>query len=97
MLNKSLNKVREALLSALENENVAIALFGSCAAGVNNESSDIDIAVIPKGSFKNWKLSILREKIENLNIPYVVDIVDFSIVSESFKKTALQNVVWWKI
>jgi hypothetical protein len=40
--------------------------------------------------------SQLKEKIENLNIPYKVEIVDFSQVSESFKKEAIKEVVVWK-
>lgn len=89
--------IREIVVKELDDEDVSIALFGSFAAGTNTEASDIDIAVIPKGKLKRWKLSLLREKLEELAVPYVVDLVDFSIVSESFKNTALTNVLWWRV
>lgn len=89
--------IREIVVKDLDDEDVSIALFGSFAAGTNTEASDIDIAVIPKGKLKRWKLSLLREKLEELAVPYVVDLVDFSIVSESFKNTALTNVLWWRV
>ena len=92
-----LETIREIIVKELDEEDVSIALFGSFAAGINTEVSDIDIAVIPKGKLKRWKLSLLREKLEELAIPYVVDLVDFSMVSESFKDTALQNVLWWRV
>jgi hypothetical protein len=38
----------------------------------------------------------LKEKIENLNIPYTVDVVDLSKVSEVFKEKALREGVVWK-
>jgi len=92
-----IDTIREIIVKELDEEDVSIALFGSFAAGTNTEVSDIDVAVIPKGKFKRWKLSLLREKLEELAIPYVVDLVDFSMVSESFKNSALTNVLWWKI
>ena len=97
MFKNYLEIIREILLKELKEEDVSIALFGSFAAGTNTEVSDIDIAVIPNGKLMRWKLSLLREKLEELSIPYVVDLVDFSMVSESFKKTALMNVLWWRI
>ncbi len=42
------------------------------------------------------KLILLREHIEEMNIPYKVEIVDFSTVSEGFKKMALKEAVVWK-
>jgi len=34
--------------------------------------------------------------VENLNIPYKVEIVDFSEVSESFRKESLKDAMVWK-
>ena len=38
----------------------------------------------------------LREKLEELNVPYKVELIDFSYVSEDFRNLALKNTVWWK-
>jgi predicted nucleotidyltransferase len=92
-----LNVIRELVIGELKNEEVSIALFGSFATGNNNESSDVDIAIIPKGKSNRYKLTSLREKLEELTIPYIVEIIDFSTVSASFRETALENAIWWKL
>ncbi len=91
-----LDTIREIILAELNEENVSIALFGSFAAGSNTEASDVDVAIIPKTKLKRYKLSLIREKLEELSIPYIVELVDFSMVSESFKNVALENVIWWR-
>ncbi|MCX6162158.1 MAG: nucleotidyltransferase domain-containing protein [Ignavibacteriae bacterium] len=96
MSQQYLNIVKKFILDELAEEDAEIALFGSFAAGTNTNISDIDIAVIPKGKMKKWKLSILREKLEELTIPYTIDLVDFSNVSERFKKIALTDALWWR-
>ena len=39
---------------------------------------------------------LLKEKIDELNIPYTVDIVDLSRVSKTFRERALRDGVVWK-
>jgi hypothetical protein len=73
-----------------------VLLFGSVSRAEARPNSDIDIAVIPNTEIKKWKLSILREKLEELTIPYTIDLVDFSNVSERFKKIALSEALWWR-
>ncbi|MCX6162924.1 MAG: nucleotidyltransferase domain-containing protein [Ignavibacteriae bacterium] len=96
MTQQYLKIVKKYILDELADENVSIALFGSFADSMNTSISDIDIAVIPKEKLKKWKLSLLREKLEELTIPYSIDLVDFSMVSERFKKIALANALWWR-
>jgi predicted nucleotidyltransferase len=96
MKNQYLAAIKTLVLQSLAEENVAVALFGSAAVGGDTCASDVDIAVIPRGDWKRWKLSSLRQDLEDLNVPYSVDLVDFSTVSNSFKTTALTSAVWWR-
>jgi hypothetical protein len=96
MIDRHIDKIRTCILNSLGEENVSVALFGSSAAGTDTSASDVDIAVIPKGVWDRRKLSLLRDELENLNVPYIVDLVDFSSVSEKFKTLALSNAIWWK-
>jgi predicted nucleotidyltransferase len=96
MIQQYLDTIKACILRELAEEQVAIALFGSTVTGQNTFASDIDVAVIPKGPWNRWKLSLLREKIEDLNVPYHVDLVDFSMVSDSFRVTALRSILWWR-
>jgi predicted nucleotidyltransferase len=97
MTDKYLEIIKHFVVNELANEDVAIALFGSFATSTNTGISDIDIAIIPKGKLQRWKLSIIREKLEELTILYSIDLVDFSMVSERFKKIALTDALWWRV
>jgi predicted nucleotidyltransferase len=96
MIIQYLDKIKLCVLRYLAEENVAVAFFGSAAVGGDTYASDVDIAVIPKGKWNQWKLSLLREELDDLNVPYTVDIVDFTTSSETFRKTALARAIWWK-
>ena len=92
----SIHNLKEHVLAFLGNENIKIVIFGSRASGDNIASSDVDIGIIPKGGFNRNSLTLLREFIENSNIPYKVDIVDFYSTSEQFKSEALKDAEIWK-
>ena len=59
-------------------------------------TSDVDIGIIPHEKFDKKKFTLLKDNVENLNIPYKVEIVDFSEVSESFRKKSLKEAMVWK-
>lgn len=94
MITCSLEKLKEVFLSFLKDEDVKVILFGARGDFVN--TSDVDIGIIADKNFDKRKLILLREYIEELNIPYKVEIVDFSNVSEDFKQMALKEEVIWK-
>ena len=56
----------------------------------------MDIAVIAHGTWDERRMVFLREKLEELNVPYKVDVVDFSVVSKEFRQLAFQSLIWWK-
>ncbi|HET8687193.1 MAG TPA: nucleotidyltransferase domain-containing protein [Methanosarcina sp.] len=93
---KSIQDLKSLVFETLKEENVTIILFGSRARGDFSRVSDIDIGVLPGKNFDRRKLVFLKERIENLNIPYKVDLVDLSRVSEVFKEKALREGIVWK-
>ncbi len=94
--NVFIQQLKEHVLTFLGNEDVKIVVFGSRIRGDNVASSDIDIGIIPKGKFNRGGLALLREYIDDSNIPYNVDIVDFSTTSDKFKREALKDAEIWK-
>lgn len=94
--NKYLSIVKDFVLEFLEGEDVKIFLFGSRARLDHNNRSDIDIGLLPKSNFDDRKITLLKEKIEELNVPYKVEIVDFRQAEETFKKQALKDAEIWK-
>lgn len=93
---KSIQDLKSLVFETLIEENVTVILFGSRARGDFSRVSDIDIGILPGKNFDRRKLIFLIEKIENLNIPYTVDIVDLSRVSKVFKEKALREGIVWK-
>ncbi len=91
-----IDELKEVVIGFLRDDNVKVILFGSRARNDYNTGSDIDIGLIPDSVLDRNKITLLREKIEKLNIPYKVEIIDFSKTSESFQKEALKEVVVWK-
>ncbi len=96
MENPYLLKLRQMLLEALKGEQVRIVLFGSRTKPNPRPGADVDIGIIPKGRWNSSKLTLLREKLENSNIPYKVDLVDLDQTSKTFQKQALKEFVIWK-
>jgi predicted nucleotidyltransferase len=88
--------LKEAVVEFLKGENVRVFLFGSRARRDHAAASDADIGVVPGAGFHKEKLVLLREFLEGLNIPYKVELVDFSEVSEQFRAEALKDAVFWK-
>lgn len=95
-LSKSIQDLKSLVFETLKEENVTVVLFGSRAREDFNQVSDIDIGILPGKNFDRRKLNLLKDRIEDLNIPYTVDIVDLSRVSEDFKEKALREGVVWK-
>jgi predicted nucleotidyltransferase len=96
MENKYIQKIKELVLDFLKDEEVKIVLFGSRARKDSSIFSDVDIGVMPYGKLDETRLILLREKVENLNIPYKVEIVNFSEVSPEFKEEASRDIIVWK-
>jgi hypothetical protein len=89
--------LRNIIKDVFENEDIIVVLFGSRARDDYLETSDIDIGILPKGKMDKNKLTLLRERMENSNIPYKVDVVDLSQTSEEFTRKVLkEGVVIWK-
>jgi len=96
MKNGCLLILKDLTLSLLGDEPLTVILFGSRAREEHHPFSDVDIGLIPHGEFEEGKISLLREQVEDLNIPYKVEIVNLSEVSEEFKKEAVKSIIVWK-
>ena len=93
---KALKVLENMVKDAFKNSEVKIVLFGSRARGDYTKTSDIDIGILPKGEMNRKELILLREKVENSNIPYKVDVVSLSQTSKEFTEKALKEGILWK-
>ena len=87
----------QRVLEAFDGVDADLFLFGSQARGTAGERSDYDIGYWAAEKIPPDVLASLAEQLEEWPIPSRVDLVDFSLVPDSFVKIALQGgVEIWK-
>ena len=91
-----LSETRRIVLELLMPYDVSVYLFGSRANGTMTRNSDIDVAVLSKELLPVGLLSKIREKLEDSQILYNVDLVDLSEVSQEFKVKVIREGIIWK-
>ncbi len=93
MLNqKILQEIRHIIFRFLNPREYKVFIFGSRALGSGRKFSDIDIGIEGDQPMPSHMLMNIEEAFEESNIPYTVEVVDFSTVSDDFKKLALQKI-----
>ena len=89
-------RVREIVMGVLGDEDVRVYLFGSCATGSLRPSSDIDVAIEPRRSLAQASFATLRERLEESDVPYDVDVIDLTTVSPEFAHRVRREGILWK-
>ena len=93
----SLESLKDIAKNMFKGEDVTVILFGSRARRDNLETSDMDVGILPRKEINKSKIALFRERIENSNIPYKVDVVDLSQASKEFaSKVFKEGQVIWK-
>ena len=91
---ETIQDFRSFLKDFFQGKKVKIYLFGSRAKGSYTERSDIDIAVLSDKDI-SFELALLREIIENSNLPQTVDVIDLNTVDSEFREQILKEGVLW--
>lgn len=89
----TLHTIRQTLFSRLNPKKYRVFLYGSRANGKDWKWSDIDIGIEGDEPVSREVLGMIREDFENSNIPYMVDVVDFSTSDPTFVSIAKQHTV----
>ncbi len=77
---EDLNTIR----TILEKASINFYIYGSRAKGTSSKFSDIDICYKePLSKELKWQL---QEDLENSNLPFKVDLVDYNKCSEDFQE-----------
>ncbi len=88
-------EIKKIIFKYLSPKDHQVFLFGSRAVGNNNTKSDYDVGILGPKEIPTLNLSAIREELENSNIVYKVDVVDFNRVSPRFKGLALKKIKLW--
>lgn len=94
-MNEYTDTVKKIVLQHLQGKGFKAFLFGSRAAGKGFHHSDIDVGILGKQPLPIVLKMDIEDAIEESNVPYKVDIVDFFQASGNFIKFALQETVEW--
>ncbi len=88
----TLEDLKLFLKEFFKNQDVKIYLFGSRARGDNSEFSDVDLAILSSEEISD-KITILKELLEESNLPFKVDLIDLkkaSYLKEIVKKEGIR-------
>lgn len=94
MADFNLDEFKKMVFKHIDPKGAKVFIFGSRAAGTNRKYSDIDLGIMAKNAVPTLIKFDLEEEFDNSDLPYKVDIVDFSKVSDNFRKVALKNVLY---
>lgn len=89
----TLKTIKTILWQYLDKNRDKAFIFGSWAIGDNRKFSDIDIGIESKRKLSFHLIARLREDFEESNLPYAVDVVDFSGTTKQFKDVAKQVII----
>ena len=92
-IEKDIINIISIISKYLDINSTKVFFFGSRVYGIKNDRSDIDIGIEYKNKINLRILSKIREDIDDLNILYTIDLVDFKDVSENFKTVALKKII----
>jgi hypothetical protein len=91
----SLQTAKKMLMRRIP-EKYSVFLFGSFAEGKDKRWSDMDIGVWGLDELPVRIRFDLEEEWEESIIPYPLDLVDFSEVSDYFRSHALEKIEIWR-
>lgn len=89
---KTEKEIKDIIFLFLDKKKYQVFIFGSRALKKAEKFSDYDIGIWGEKPVSDDVLAMIKETLEESDLPYVVDIVDFSLVSPEFKKVALSKI-----
>ena len=92
-IKKPEQNIKEIIYKFLKPQDYQIFIFGSRVAGEAGEFSDFDIGISGSKHLTLKKLALIKEAFEESDLPYMVDIIDFSTVTPYFKEEALSRII----
>jgi predicted nucleotidyltransferase len=86
-------QIAKIIFKYLDPKKNKVMIFGSRALQKNRPYSDVDICLKASKPVPFSVLSQLSEELEDSDIPYRVDLVDFHSMSFQFKQVAMKKII----
>jgi len=68
-----------------------VRAFGSRVSDTAKDYSDLDLAIIGKTKTNRRTRMLLREAFEESDLPFRVDVIDYNVISETFREIIEKN------
>lgn len=94
MLDQNTLSVLKSIINKhLDDSKYRAFIFGSRTQPKHRKFCDLDVGIMGSTILSASTLLQIKEDLSNSDLPYLTDVVDFSAVSENFKKKALSNII----
>jgi len=90
---KTANLLKQIVRRYLQDDSYKTFVFGSRATGKNRKFSDIDLGILGPKPLTSTEYISIKNDFEESNLPYRVDLVDFTKVSDKFKSVSLNKII----
>jgi predicted nucleotidyltransferase len=87
--------IQKVIAKHVDTDSAFVFLFGSRASGHSRPASDYDVGIYTGQKIPLSVLAKIDDELEDYPIPVDIEVVDFSKVSEEFKRIALQEIEIW--
>lgn len=89
----TLKVIRNIVMPRLPDESYKAFIFGSRTKGTSRPYSDIDVGIMGPKKVPSVNFIDIVQALDDSDIPYRTDVVDFINVSDIFKQNAMRNVI----
>lgn len=93
---RAIENLRHMVIDALGDHDAEVWLFGSCARGVVQQHSDVDIAILPRDELPATFFAGLAADIEESAIPFDVDLVDLRHADPGLLDEVRREGIKWR-
>jgi hypothetical protein len=90
--NEVLKEIKKIIGKYIDLKKYDIFIFGSRVDGKARKFSDYDIGILGKKVLPFDKMALIKDELEESDLPYRVDVVDFRLVSKDFREVALLKI-----
>ena len=90
---KTTELLKQTVRKYLPDESYKAFIFGSHVTGKNRKFSDIDLGIIGPIPLTPREYISIKNDLEESDLPYRVDLIDFMKVSDKFKQVSLNNTI----
>ena len=85
-------QIKKIISKHLDLRKYKVFIFGSRVEKGARKFSDYDVGILGEKAAPSRKLALIEDELEESNLVYKVDVVDFAAVDNNFRKVAMKKI-----